>query len=104
MARLVKILALLLVILSVFTCGVIALFLQTVFALTREIPVAQVVMSSIQSDTQGEYIMVEYIPYDRPSALIAVINRGQQNAPDEESAMSSPCAGHSSNCIPSGKF
>lgn len=56
------------------TLSVLALFLQTFFALTREIPVAEVVMSPIQSDAQGEYIEIEFTPYTNQSALLEIFN------------------------------
>ena len=81
MIRMMKLLALVAFIAVLFSCGAIALFLSTVYALTREIPVAQVIMSPIQSDSQGEYIEIEYTPYDYPSALVKVVSR---NDDDEE--------------------
>jgi hypothetical protein len=56
------------------TTSALALFLQTFFALTREIPVAEVVMSPLQSDADGEYIQIEFTPYSYQSALLHVFN------------------------------
>jgi len=57
------------------TATMVALFLQTMSAFTRETPVAQVIMSPIQSDNNGEYIEIQFTPFANQSALLAIINR-----------------------------
>jgi hypothetical protein len=57
--------------------SILALFLQTVFALTRETPVAEVIMSPIQSDDGGQYITIDYTPYIYPTALSDVLHPQQ---------------------------
>jgi hypothetical protein len=52
-----------------FTLISLGLFLQTLYALTREIPVAEVVMRPIQTDDLGSYIEIEFTPYVYPNAL-----------------------------------
>jgi hypothetical protein len=56
------------------TTVLVALFLQTVSAFTRETAVAEVIMSPIQRDNNGEYIEIEFTPYTNQSALIEVFN------------------------------
>jgi len=68
------------------TSSVLALFLQTFSALTRETPVAQVVMVPIQSDDNGEYMDIEFTPYRFESSLAHVFNlqdTGSAGAPGE---------------------
>ncbi len=57
-----------------FTSASLALFLQTFIALTREIPVAEVIMSPSQTDESGDYIPIEFTPYVNQSALLHVFN------------------------------
>ncbi len=54
--------------------GALALFLQTFTALTREIPVAEVVMGPIQSDENGQYMDIQFTPYAYQSALLHIFN------------------------------
>jgi len=64
-----------------FTSAALALWLQTFVALTRETPVAEVVMSPIQADDTGEYIQIEFTPYVTESALLHIFNREAATAP-----------------------
>lgn len=71
------------IVVLVATCAVSAilgLFLQTLYALTRETPVAEVVMSPIQSDDSGQYMNVEFTPYIYPNALSDVLHPQQVDA------------------------
>ncbi|MBZ0288578.1 MAG: hypothetical protein K8I30_13255 [Anaerolineae bacterium] len=65
----------------------LALFLQTFIALTREIPVAEVVMSPIQSDEKGQYMDIQFTPYAYESALLHIFN------PDDPTATGNPPLG-----------
>jgi hypothetical protein len=56
-----------------------ALFLRTVYALTNEVKIAQVVMYPIQEDSNGQYIEIEYIPYRNHSAFYTVFNPDEEN-------------------------
>jgi len=67
-----------------FSLGSLALFLQTFFALTRETPVAEVIMSPIQTDEKGAYIEIVYTPYREESALLHIVNK-DESAPVLES-------------------
>lgn len=60
-----------------FSLGSLALFLQTFFALTRETPVAEVIMSPIQTDEKGAYIEIVYTPYREESALLHIVNKDE---------------------------
>lgn len=64
------------------TTAMIALFLQTMFALTRETVVAEVIMYPIQSDNNGEYIEIDFTPYNYPTALGRIFDR--ETAPGPE--------------------
>lgn len=68
-----------------FSLGSLALFLQTFFALTRETPVAEVIMSPIQTDEKGAYIEIVYTPYREESALLHIVNK-DESAPVLESS------------------
>jgi hypothetical protein len=59
---------------SCFAGASLALFLQTFTALTREVVVAEVVMSPIQSDENGQYMEIQYTPYANQSALLHIFN------------------------------
>ncbi len=63
-----------------FVSASLALFLQTVSALTRETPVAEVIMSPIQSDDKGDYINIDFTPYQNPTALEDVFHLQQVDA------------------------
>jgi hypothetical protein len=63
-----------------FTSAALALWLQTFVALTRETPVAEVIMSPIQTDETGDYIQIEFTPYVNESALLHIFNREAANA------------------------
>ncbi|MBZ0283984.1 MAG: hypothetical protein K8L97_24810 [Anaerolineae bacterium] len=63
-----------------FSLGSLALFLQTFFALTRETPVAEVIMSPIQNDEKGDYIEIVYTPYNEQSALLHIVNNDANGA------------------------
>jgi hypothetical protein len=56
------------------TATMVALFLQTMSAFTRETVVAEVIMNPIQSDNNGEFIEIEFTPYTSQSALIEIFN------------------------------
>ena len=67
----------------VATLGIALLaLLNSLFVLTAETAVAEVVMSPIQSDANGEYIDIEFSPYLRRSAASEIINqRDEEQAP-----------------------
>ncbi|GEM_PF-2501119 len=52
----------------------IGLFLQSLSVLTGETVVAEVIMSPIQTDAQGDYIDIEFTPYIYQSALSEIFN------------------------------
>jgi len=58
-----------------FTSAALALWLQTFVALTRETPVAEVLMSPVQTDESGDYIQIDFTPYVSQSALLHIFNR-----------------------------
>lgn len=59
-----------------------AYILQAFFAFTHETVVAEVVMSSIQTDANGStYIDIEFIPYGHPSALDVARNGDEDTIP-----------------------
>lgn len=62
------------------TVTMVALFLQTMSAFTRETPVAEVIMYPIQSDNNGQYIEIEFTPYTNQSALLEVFNPSDPTA------------------------
>jgi hypothetical protein len=66
---------------SIAACGLLFAFLATFNALTRETVVAEIIMSPIQSDNNGEYIEVVYTPYELKSAASEVLNRTDANSP-----------------------
>ena len=81
--RTALILAAIIAIVSACIAGVsLALFLQTFTALTREIPVAEVVMGPIQSDENGQYMDIQFTPYAYESALLHIFNPQDTTSPD----------------------
>lgn len=65
-----------------FTLSSLALFLRTVFALTRETPVAEVVMSPLQTDDNGAYMDIEFTPYVQESALENIFSQASGTGPE----------------------
>ncbi len=60
----------LIAIVAVLVAGLsIGLFLQALRAFTQETVVAEVIMSPIQQDENGEYIEIVFTPYVKPDAL-----------------------------------
>jgi hypothetical protein len=69
---------------SCLTLTAWALFLQTVTALTRETPVAEVIMGPIQTDENGEYMEIQFTEYPRPTALTEIFRSGDTTEPGEK--------------------
>jgi hypothetical protein len=81
--RTILTLAIIVALVSSCIAGVsLALFLQTFIALTREIPVAEVVMSPIQSDENGQYMDIQFTPYAYESALLHIFNQQAASGTD----------------------
>lgn len=73
--RTILILAIIVALVSMGFAGfTLALFLQTYNALTRETPVAEVVMGPIQTDEKGPYMDIQFTPYAYQSALLHIFN------------------------------
>lgn len=71
------------VVILIATClvsSILGLFLQTVFALTRETPVAEVIMSPLQTDATGQYMTIEFTPFIYPTALSDALRPQQAGA------------------------
>lgn len=61
----------------VFVLFLIALSVfQVYYALSRETVVAEVIMSPMQTDANGTYIEIQFIPYNLPSAWATVLEGG----------------------------
>jgi hypothetical protein len=76
-------LAILVAIIATGFAGItLALFLQTFNALTRETPVADVIMGPMQSDENGPYMDIQFTPYAYQSSLLHIFNPQDTTSPD----------------------
>jgi len=75
MGRIVSLLLALVGIFACISCSMIALFLQTLNVLDGRVTAAQVIMYPIQSDNNGEFIDIDFQPYQLQSALLGTVNR-----------------------------
>lgn len=66
---------------TLFTVGSLALFLQAVYAFTREQVIAEVIMSPIQTDDKGDYIEIDFTPLSYQSALLQTVNANSDTPP-----------------------
>jgi hypothetical protein len=71
----------LVVIFACGTCAFLGLFLQTLFVLEREVIAAEVVMGPLQTDANGEYMEIQFTPYQYDTALSKILNQGPTAAP-----------------------
>lgn len=62
-----------------FSLVAVAIMLHAVHVFTQETKVAEVIMSPIQEDENGEYIEIEFTPYLMPDALSATLNQGDSD-------------------------
>lgn len=56
------------------SCGLLGAFLQSLHVLSGETVVAEIIMSPIQTDAQGDYIDIEFTPYIYQSALSEIFS------------------------------
>ncbi len=62
-----------------FSLVAVAIMLHAVTVFTQETEVAEVIMSPIREDEQGEYIEIEFMPYLKPDGLSTVLNQGESD-------------------------
>jgi hypothetical protein len=82
MGKIIMLLSGLVALFACGTCAFLGLFLQTLLVLEREVIAAEVLMSPIQTDANGEYIEIEFTPYQYDTALMKIFDQtAETNTP-----------------------